>query len=64
LQTVRHCFNFYANSYECCLGAMTRRWEPTTRYTLRRNTVSIMKGLVFRLDVTRIFFLSIWLRRL
>jgi len=25
---------------------MTRRWAPPTRYTLRRNTASIMKGLV------------------
>jgi len=23
-----------------------RRWAPPTRYTLRRNTASIMKGLV------------------
>jgi len=28
---------------------MTRRWAPQTRYTLRRNTASIMKGLVFKL---------------
>jgi len=26
--------------------SMTRRWAPPTRYTLRRNTASIMKGLV------------------
>jgi len=26
---------------------MTRRWTPQTRYTLRRNTASIMKGLVW-----------------
>jgi len=25
---------------------MTRRWAPPTRYTLRRNMASIMKGLV------------------
>jgi len=29
---------------------MTRRWAPQTRYTLRRNTASIMKGLVFGLE--------------
>jgi len=29
-----------------CLGAMTWRWAPQTRYTLRRNTTRIMKGLV------------------
>ena len=27
-------------------GAMMRRWTPPTRYTLRRNTASIMKGLI------------------
>jgi len=27
-----------------CLGAMTWRWTPQTRYTLRRNTASILKG--------------------
>jgi len=51
LQTVRHRFNIYASSCValalCCLGAMTRRWALPTRYTLRRNTESIMKGLVF-----------------
>jgi len=26
---------------------MTRKWAPLTRYTLRRNTASIMKGLVW-----------------
>jgi len=30
----------------CCLGAVTWRWAPQTRYMLRRNTASIMKGLV------------------
>jgi len=34
----------------CCLGGMTRRWAPPTRYTLRRNTANVMKGLV--LDIT------------
>jgi len=27
------------------LSAMTRRWTPQTRYTLRRNTANIMKVL-------------------
>ena len=27
-------------------GAMTRRWAPPTRYTLRRITASIMKDLI------------------
>ena len=30
----------------CCPGAMTRRWAPPTRYTLRRNPASIMKDLI------------------
>ena len=30
----------------CCPGAMTWRWTPQTRYTLRRNTTSIMKNFV------------------
>jgi len=30
----------------CCLGAMTRRWIPQTRYTNRRNPASIMRGLI------------------
>jgi len=38
----------------CCLGAMTRRWAPQTRYTLRRNTTSIMKGLAwFEFKISR-----------
>jgi len=28
-------------------GVMTRRWAPQTRYTLRRNTTSIMRSLVW-----------------
>ena len=28
-------------------GAMTRRWAPQTGYTLRRNTASIMKDLIW-----------------
>ena len=39
-------------------GAMTRRWALQTRYTLRRNTASIMKDLiwyfVFFLAATRV----------
>ena len=30
----------------CCPGAMTRRWAPQTRYTLRRITASIIKDLI------------------
>ena len=29
----------------CCPGSMTRIWAPPTCYTLRHNTVRIMKGL-------------------
>ena len=32
---------------ECCMGSMTRRWAPLTRYTLRRNTASITKDLIW-----------------
>jgi len=32
--------------YDAELGAMTRSWAPQIRYTLRRNTASMMKGLV------------------
>ena len=39
-QTARHCFNVCVEL--CCPGAKQRRWAPP-RYTLRRNTVSIMK---------------------
>jgi len=47
LQTVHHRFNIYASS--CVALALWRgngQWAPQTRYTLRRNTASIMKGLV------------------
>jgi len=37
LQTVRHRFNIYAGSRRVAL-ALSRRWAPQTRYTLRRNT--------------------------
>ena len=30
-----------------CPGAMTRRWAPPTRYTLRRITASIIKDLIW-----------------
>ena len=30
----------------CCLGAMTRRWAPPTRYTLWRNAASKIKDLI------------------
>ena len=30
----------------CCPDATTRRWAPQTRYTLQRNTASIMKDLI------------------
>jgi len=48
LQTVRHRFNIYASS-----------WAPPTCYTLRRNTASIMKGLVWHL-VEKFDFFGIW----
>jgi len=36
-----------------CLGAMTRRWAPQIRYTLRRNTASILKVFFFYLVNTK-----------
>jgi len=42
LQTVRHRFNIYASS---CI-AVAQIWAPPTLYTIRRNMMSIMKGLV------------------
>ena len=39
--SLRHFFE------KSCAGAMTRRWVPLTRYTLRRNTASIMKDLIW-----------------
>ena len=30
----------------CCLGVMTWRWVPQTRYTLRRNVASLTKDLI------------------
>jgi len=53
LQTVRHRFNSYAGLL-CCLSAMTQRWALLTRYTLRRNTTCIMKGLVFETGWTAV----------
>ena len=44
LLTSRHYCDF---SFKAVLpaGAMTRRWAPQTRYTLQRNTASIIKDL-------------------
>ena len=44
LPTVRHRCD---TSELCYSGAMTRRWAPETRYTLRRNTASIMKDFIW-----------------
>jgi len=40
----------------CCLGAMTRRWAPHTRYTLRRNRASITEGYVYCVCIYRLIF--------
>jgi len=52
LQTVRHHFNIYTNSYvslaKCCeMSTANSLHASQTRYTLQRNTASIMKGLVW-----------------
>ena len=45
LPTARHRCDI--SSKEAVLpGAMTRRWAQLTRYTLWRNTMSIMKDLI------------------
>ena len=49
---IRHCCQRLATAAtlllkeQCCLGAMTRRWAPQTRYMLQRITASIMKNLM------------------
>jgi len=48
LQTVRHCFNIYTSSCVALALYMTQSWAPQTRYTFQRNTVSIMKYIVWR----------------
>jgi len=48
LQTVCHCFNIYANNCVALALYMTQSWAPQTRYTFQRNTVSIIKCLVWR----------------
>jgi len=47
LQTGRHRFNIYASMLRC-LEVMTRKWAPQTRYTLRRNTASIINMFAFQ----------------
>jgi len=60
LQTVRHRFKICTSSFLlCCLGAMLQRWVPPTRYTLRRNTTSIMKGLVLVWYIIALYLLYI-----
>jgi len=44
-KTLRHAINQLKQL--AWLNALTWRWTPQTRYTLRRNTASIIKGLVF-----------------
>ena len=43
LPTARHRCNISSKGSVLPAGAMTQRWAPQTRYTLRRNTASIMK---------------------
>ena len=42
----RHCCDISLKGAAVPAGAMMRRWAPQTRYTLRRNTASIMKDLI------------------
>jgi len=47
LQTVRYLFNIYI-SIAVLPWRYVAEMGTATRYTLRQNTVSIMKGLVFK----------------
>ena len=49
LPTTRHRCNTSLKGGALPIGAMTRRWTPPTCYTLRRNTASKIKDLVFDL---------------
>ena len=46
LSTIRHRCDISSKGVVLPAGAMTRRWAPQTRYTLRRNTASTMKHLI------------------
>ena len=46
----------------CCPGAMTRRWAPTTRYTLWRYAASIIKDLIWFNSIKLTFLVKSWLR--
>jgi len=46
LQMVRHRFSIYASIAELPWRYVTRSWALQTRYTLRRNTASILKCLI------------------
>ena len=46
LLTARHRSDISSKEAVLHTGAMTRRWAPQTRYTLRRSTASIMKDLI------------------
>ena len=35
----------FLRKQQCCLGAMTRRWAPQTRYLLQCNTTNIKEKL-------------------
>jgi len=60
LQTVCHRCNIYMQvaalpwRYDA-----TRRWAPQTRYTLRRNTASIMKGSIIHHKCVAEFVLNV-----
>ena len=46
LPTVRHLCDIFSKGAVLPAGAMTERWAPQTRYTLRRNTASIMRDFI------------------
>ena len=52
LPTARHYRDISLKRVVLPAGAMTRRWAPQTRRSLRRNTANIMKDLIhcFQMD--------------
>ena len=53
LPTTRHRCDIFSKEVVLPTGATTRKWALQTRYTLRHNTASMMKDLVF-IDIIEI----------
>jgi len=58
-----HCCKRFGTTPTSTQVAMSRRWAPQTRYTLRSNTASIMIGLVWTLVRAKTLqFTYLWIR--